>query len=330
MTLSMNELLKDAQRIREFRGDDTYALTSFIREVETIFAISQSNPEAREYVYQRVVLNKIQGEALHVLRTLGLQPSWEETREALISNFGVKESYHQLYQEAFAAKNVGITNYYKRLREILCKINEKYEYDNEKPIEFNNVNAEKIILKTFMNNIDVNFASVLINRNVTKLREAYNLLEREGLIRQPERGNMNRTEYNYGNRNFNFQNTGNRNSDTSGSNVNPNRQVESGNFGSNRSNINNSNPRRYGNSSQRFNNNSRNSYPIQNYSSNINYNNSQNTVSRNSTGNGPYNNNYRQDMNSQMEVDHFQEGNINSFEQEQVNFHMAACRRHFQ
>lgn len=136
LSLSMNDILKDAQRIHEYRGDETYALTSFLREVDTIFSLIQQNAEAKEYIYQRVVLNKIQGEALHVLRTLGPNPSWDETKEALISNFGIHESYHQLYQHAFEAKNVCIINYYKQLREILCKLNEKYEYDKEKPVEF--------------------------------------------------------------------------------------------------------------------------------------------------------------------------------------------------
>lgn len=166
VTLSLNDVLKDAQRINEFRGDDSYALTSFLREVETLFALVQTHPDVQNYIYQRVVLNKLQGEALHVTRTLGLNPNWEETKEALINNFGVKETYHQLYQEAFAAKNIGIDNYYKCLRSILCKINEKYEYDSEKPVEFSPKHAEKIILKTFMNNIDVILASVIINRNI--------------------------------------------------------------------------------------------------------------------------------------------------------------------
>lgn len=83
------------------------------------------------------------------MRTLGPNPSWSETKEALINNFGVKESCHQLYEEAFGARDTGIVNYYSHLRTILCKINEKYEYGSERPIEFRPINAEKIILRTF-------------------------------------------------------------------------------------------------------------------------------------------------------------------------------------
>lgn len=76
LTLSMNEILKDAQRIHEFRGDNSFALTSFLREVETVLALVQNDEGASGYIYNRIILNKIQGEALHVLRTLGPNPSW--------------------------------------------------------------------------------------------------------------------------------------------------------------------------------------------------------------------------------------------------------------
>lgn len=120
------------------------------------------------------------------MRTLRPNPSWSETKEALINNFGVKESYHQLYLEAFGAPNTGIVNYYSHLRSILFKINEKYEYDSERLIEFSPLNSEKIILRKFLNNIDVNLAFVVINRNITQLRDAYNLLEQQCLIRHKD------------------------------------------------------------------------------------------------------------------------------------------------
>lgn len=54
--LSANDVLKDAQRIHEFRGDDSYALTSFLREVDNVLALSESNPNAKNYIYNRVKL----------------------------------------------------------------------------------------------------------------------------------------------------------------------------------------------------------------------------------------------------------------------------------
>lgn len=58
---------------------------------------------------------------------------------------------------------------------------------------------EKIILRTFLNNIDVNLTSVVVTRNIDKLRDAFNLLEREGLIRNDTE--CKRSTVNHGNRN---------------------------------------------------------------------------------------------------------------------------------
>lgn len=184
-TLSFGDILKDAHHIHEYRGDHSRALSSFIREVEMILSLLPPTTTAGAYVFRRVILNKIQGGALHVVRTIeNSEPSWDDIKRILIRNFGVKESYNQLYQEAFMlSNNNNITEYFKSLRSIMCKVNEKYEYDNVKHSEFSPKNVEEAMLRTFLKNIDVNLASVIINRNVKNLREAFDLLETEGLVR---------------------------------------------------------------------------------------------------------------------------------------------------
>lgn len=319
-SLSINDILKDAQRINEYRGDDTFALTSFLREVDTVFLLVQSQPDAKEYIYQRIILNKLQGEALHVIRTLGTNASWEETKEALISNFGVKETYHQLYQEAFAEKNHGIINYYKHLRNILCKINEKFEYDREKPLEFSPAYAEKIILKTFLSNIDVNLASVIINKNIFRLRDAYNLLEKEGLIRSEiEKAKPNKIQYKENHRtslgvdNNKNQFSYNRNN---------------GNYEGN--NTSRQNSQFYTNQNRGNNNNFSKNYSQMPNSGNHNsrYNNSQNDRRTYQSRNDRQN--FGQNRSSQMEIDHFEERDNDYDYDEQVNFHTTASSRHFQ
>lgn len=305
--LSMNDILKDAQRIHEYRGDDSYALTSFLREVESVFALVDSNDDVKKYIYQRVILNKLQGEALHVMRTLGPNPTWGDVKEALICNFGVKESYHQLYQEAFEARNFNIENYYNKLVSILCKINEKYEYDNNKPVEFSPEHAEKIILKTFINNIDVNLASVVINRNINKIRDAYNLLKLEGLIRvnnNQKNVKFYKNTNDHGTSSEKFNKSNKRFSNENNNSAN----------GNSRCTFSNSQYNRNGSYSQN------NSYNVERHngpSTSYNTGNSQRTYqSRNNSSN--------------MEVDHIEEVDDNSISEEQINFHMAGHINHYQ
>ena len=122
--------------------------------------------------------------------------------------------------------------------------------------------VEKIILKTFLNNIDINLASVVINRNISKLRDAYNILEREGLIRNEIDKNkpyVNKFNVNHrtsiGNERF-INRTYNSNSNDQG---NLNRQNYFTNSGQSRntSNFNNrsSGMQHFNNTRGRFNNN---------------------------------------------------------------------------
>lgn len=314
LALSINDVLKDAQRIHEFRGDDSFALTSFLREVDTVLELVQSDLGASEYIYKRIILNKLQGEALHVLRTLGPNPAWSETKRALIENFGVKQSYHQLYQEAFGAKNYGIINYYSHLLSILCKINEKYEYDYEKPVEFSPANAEKIILRTFINNIDVNLASVVINRNVSKLRDAYNLLEHQGLIRN----NIQKTYNN--NQNFKHANQMHRNDQYTSQNSSQNRGNNFRNSSSGYNN-NNQNPNTKVNSQNYSNSQSRPNFSSQTRNLYTQHNSQSYNSNRGGSG---------QSHRGEMEIDHIEAVVHCPVEEEDVNFHLTASKRHFQ
>lgn len=312
LSLSMNDILKDAQRIHEFRGDDVYALSSFLREVDTILSLIQSDEGAREYVYRRIVLNKIQGEALHVVRTLGSNPDWKETKMALINNFGVRDSYHQLYQEAFGAHNSNIVNYYKKLRSILCKLNEKYEFDEEKPLEFSPISVEKIILKTFLNNIDINLASVVINRKLDKLRDAYNFLEQEGLIRNNDqkysiRNHDKKNDVTYNSTNNVYRNNVN--------NYKPN-NAHSGLSQNNRIT---------GVGADNFNRPTTSTQTRQYYRSD-------NQPQFRRSGQFRVQDKYNRGPveNIEMEVDYIQADENSAENVEQVNFHITASRRHFQ
>lgn len=289
-TLSVDDIMKDAQRIREFNGDGSYALTSFIREVDTVLPILDGQPQVKNYVLQRIIINKIQGAALDAIRTLGTNLTWDTIKAELINNFGIKESYHQLYHKALAAKNYNVRDFYISLKIILSKLNEKYAYDEHKPSEFNPQNNEVIILRTFLDNIDPNLSSVVISRDIKNLREAYNILETSGLIR------IKSNNFNF-NKSQNFQR-----------NQQPNQNVTKPNpdsariFNKPEYNRNNTYQHRPNNPNQYRQNNANNSYQYrQNYSNNSNQ--------------------FRRNQPEPMIVDHVQQ------EQEQeVNFQLAPLK----
>ncbi|XP_055387933.1 homeobox protein 3-like [Condylostylus longicornis] len=222
-TLTASDLLKDAQRIHEFKGNVDYAQSSFIREVDTLLPLFDNSPDLKQYAFIRIIINKIQGQALDVMRTLGPNSTWENIKGILTNNFGVQQTYHQLYQEALSLKSNSVSDYFNKLKIILSKLNEKFEFDSRKPQEFNPKINEPVIFNTFLNNIDTNLASVIINKNIENLREAYNTLVNLNLIRDKNSNNINKYDNHFNNRNkFNHftKYDNNKNSKNKFSNIN--------------------------------------------------------------------------------------------------------------
>ncbi|XP_049314469.1 uncharacterized protein LOC125778898 [Bactrocera dorsalis] len=102
--ISASDLLKEAAKIKEFRGDGTYDISSFIGEVELILPLFDENQAVKNYVWERHIKTKIQGEALQIIRTLNRDSSWDEVKTELIRNFGIRESYHQLFHQAITTR----------------------------------------------------------------------------------------------------------------------------------------------------------------------------------------------------------------------------------
>lgn len=169
--LSGSDLIKEAARIKKIHGTKDYDLSSFIREVELILPLFQENAILQQFVFERYIRNKIQGPALQVVRALGPESTWVRIKEELIKNFNMKNFNN-------------VSEYFKNLRNILDKLNTKYEFDINKPLEFSPPTNESIVLKTFLNGIHPNLASIVYSRNISTLREAYYVLEETGILRQ--------------------------------------------------------------------------------------------------------------------------------------------------
>lgn len=180
--IPISEILKEASKIKEYKGTRDYDLSSFIREVELFIPIFKDTT-LEDYVFQRCIYNKIQGAALDVIRTIGPTPTWQQIKKELITNFGVRETYHQLFHKALALKNYNVSQYYYNLRDILNKLNEKFAQDSDKPIEFCTKNNESMILKTFVNNIPPYMASIIHSRDISNVRSAFYTLEETGILR---------------------------------------------------------------------------------------------------------------------------------------------------
>lgn len=236
--LPLSEALKEAAKIQEFRGDKTYDVTSFINEVE-LFAGLFNGTNMEQYFFQRYVLKKIQGEAANVIRTIN-NPTWSQIKQELLKNFGIRESYHQLFHKALNVRNNNVRQSFTYLRNILDKLNNKYYQDPSKPTEFSPSVNEALILKTFLSSILPHLSSIIYSRNIKNLRDAYYCLEECGLIKESSRfenkqNNHNSTQNTNSNHNDTTQKTYNYTQNTNVNN-NTNQNNTSRNSGQHRQN----------------------------------------------------------------------------------------------
>lgn len=302
--LPLSEALKEAAKIQEFRGDKTYDVTSFINEVE-LFAGLFNGTNMEQYFFQRYVLKKIQGEAANVIRTMN-NPIWSQIKQELLKNFGVRESYHQLFHKALNVRNNNVRQSFTYLRNILDKLNNKYYQDSSKPAEFSPSVNEALILKTFLSNIPPHLSSIIYSRNIKNLRDAFYCLEECGLIKDISR----------------FENRQNNHNSTQNNNSKPNDTTQRTYNNTQNTNVNNNNNQNNTDrsSGQHRQNNSQISRQNRNPQYNTNTTHDQNNSTSRRTGSFQRTNQAWEPM----EVDHLQE-NIETEEStaNEVNFQSA-------
>lgn len=178
-SLTLRDVVVEARAVPPFTGENTYALSSFINEVETLTGmITEAEPKA--YIY-RILLTKIQGAAATTIRKL-LDTSWSNIKTQLIKSFGVAEDYLQLKEKADNFQQRNVSALYNYLSVILDKLNLKYSLDTEKPNDFKPVFNEKSILEKFLNKIDRTDAMYVRTRNISTLEEAYQALLKTGIV----------------------------------------------------------------------------------------------------------------------------------------------------
>lgn len=170
---TLRDLIKEARTVPAFTGNDTYSLSSYIREVETL--VGMVNDENQKAYISRILYAKIQGEAAVSIRRLH-NPSWLEVKNQLIKSFGVNESYLKLKEQADQINVKNVSDLYSKLNCILDKLNLKYQLESDSPYEFSPHHNEKSILEKFLNKIDRIDAMFIRTKNIQSLEEAYQAL----------------------------------------------------------------------------------------------------------------------------------------------------------
>ncbi|XP_055854554.1 putative uncharacterized protein DDB_G0286901 [Episyrphus balteatus] len=282
------------EKIPTFSGRPDEDVIAFIEYIDFVYSyVSVEN----QPIATLIIRNKIQGAAINTLRRI-LMPTWPTIKDALIQDFGVRETYEQILQDLHTINTSDLQQLFDQTEGILLKLNKKSKL--EQSIIYNPENNESIVMNKFLNNLNANQASVIIAQNIKNIREAYTLLMRHR--------NLNK-EYKQGNSNNFKQNNNNYHNNSRGMNYNqrPNNYI----------------------ARPPFQNNFRNSYQKHQNSGQFRNYNDFNKNNQRSFPSGQYRNNNYNNYNNRNPRPEPMEVNNAEIKHEEVNFTLAGKKNHF-
>lgn len=179
MSLSLAEGLREARSIPTFSGTSDYALTSYLRDVSSVLSLVS---DADKPTVRVVLANRLQGKALRAVETL-VTPSWDQILAKLKEEFGVRESFLNLRNQAMDVVALSIEELHHKLNEILSLMNTKYYLNQEVDTTFNPSTNEKLIFEIYLNLLPLNIKTLLIQNEITTISKAYSYYIENNLIK---------------------------------------------------------------------------------------------------------------------------------------------------
>lgn len=210
MSLTLSEGLREARNLPPFNGSSDYALTNYIRDVNTILSLVA---EEIKPTIKSVLANRLQGRALKSIETL-LNPTWEQILIKLTEEFGVKESFFKLRTDAMNVSAANHDELVGKLTHALNLMNTKYNLNPENCNMFTPGVNEKIIFDIYLDLLPLNIKTLLIQNNITTISKACTyymennltkdiyLRGKKGFNSRNKNWNKNQTRDNHGRQNF--------------------------------------------------------------------------------------------------------------------------------
>lgn len=306
-------LLESIRSLTSYGGGDPILLYEFTSKVDIIMPNIRSFSPADQGLFIQYILDKITGDAKKTLSRKGLLNTWPEIKAELNRVHGERRSEQELTDTIrFARLKTDIEEFYTRLSNLLCRLNNKYLYQGNLTNEISGGN-NTMVLNAFTYSLPPFVKALVIALQPRNIDEAFGIIQKNryqnfganGCEYRPNgnsnhnnnqnnfsrkynnRNNTNQNYNNYNNKQNNFsQNYNNRN------NANQNHN----NYGNNQNNANQNN----GNNSNR-NYNFDDQNPNQNYSGHFN---------QNSNGQNNYNDN-RRNLSQKPNGQNFGQNNYN-------------------
>ncbi|KNC24800.1 hypothetical protein FF38_00993 [Lucilia cuprina] len=179
MSLTLIEGLREARSLPPFSGSTEYALTSYLRDVNTVLSLVGEEHKA---TIRSVLANRLQGKALKAIETL-VVPTWEQIIAKLREEFGVRESFLGLRNQAMNVVALIVEELHHKLSEILNLMNTKYSLNPENNAMFSPDINQTLIFEIYLNSLSLNIKTLLIQNNIATISGAQSYLIENNLMK---------------------------------------------------------------------------------------------------------------------------------------------------
>lgn len=178
--LSADQVLKKFNHIKPFYGKQEDSLQEFLNAVENVASLCGENANLLQFGLQIVFKEKIQGEAKLAIQRLGADLTWEAVKAELKLHFRPRKTYKRLMDEARNIKVSSLRDLFNIVRGINFQLNELYEYDENKPCNYNPQNNDRNLVDIVKDMVNGCYRVNI--RNNMSLIEVVNLFDSLGLL----------------------------------------------------------------------------------------------------------------------------------------------------
>lgn len=317
LQLTADQVLNKFQHIRTYYGKDDYSLHEFISAVENVCSLCGNNVALLQFGLQIVFREKLQGEAKRTIQRLGDNLTWDAVKAELKVQFRPRKSYKRIMDESRNLKVSNLRELFNIVKSINCQLNELYEYDENKPTNYNPDNNDKnlvdIIKDSLTGSYRINIRHNMTLNDVFNIFNELDLLDENDVIHYKYRKNSKDLRQNFSNNNRknNINDRGNSNNH----HQNNQKTNYSNNYNyqnQNRNSANNNNFKTNSGQSRRTENNVQ--YRNNNYTNNQSGQSRQNFNRNHYNNNNTDNNNNRNNIHNSdvpMDIDNIQSSEVN-------------------
>lgn len=200
--LTPDQVIKKFQCLKTFTGQGDFTLQEFLSAVENTSSLCGDNATLLQHGLRIILTEKIQGDAKRCIQRLGDDVTWDQIKTELKSEFRPRKNYKKLMDESRNLKVHNLRELFRSIRKINFQLNELYEFDDNKPTNYNPDNNDKNLVDIVKDMLSGSYRVYV--RQGMSLKDVFNIFDEMCLLDENDTIHFN---YKKGNKDSRFQNS---------------------------------------------------------------------------------------------------------------------------